>query len=228
MMRRLVYVMLATLLIAGSADIFAKRSSGFRSAPRKTSSFKPKTVPKPKPTVAPKKTRTEKKSTLKKKTDTKKQKAVSKNKMDRKQSKAMKTKNKAAAKKYGNKKNASKAYRNDMVKKNNYTSSTPPATRPTHVPQTVVITGHPAVSVGYYPFGGHYGYGYMDPITGTYMALTAHQMLMDDMAMQRAGYGHWSADGTPVVYRNTGAVFLWLIIILVVIVLIAVAFRGFS
>lgn len=206
-MRRLMFVFFAVLLIVGSAEILAK--------PRRSTSFSPKRTTNTRKTVAPKKTRTDNKSIIKKKTSTKKPKAVSKSKMDKKQTKAMRSKNTAAAKKYGNKKTAAKAYKSDMVKQNNYSSSTAPKTRPANIPQTVVIAGTPGIAVGYRSFGGYYGYGYMDPVTQVYMALATQHMLVNDMAMQRAGYGHWNANGTPIVYRNTGAVVLWALIIII-------------
>ena len=213
-MRRLMFVFFAVLLMVGSADIIAKRGgSSFRRSTSK--SFSKKTTTKK--TVAPKKTRTDNKSTIKKKASTKKPKAVSKNKMDKKQTKAMRSKNTAAAKKYGNKKTAAKAYKTDMVKKNNYSSSTAPKTRPANIPQTVVIAGNPGIAVGYHSFGGYYGYGYMDPVTQVYMALATQHMLVNDMAMQRGGYGHWNANGAPVVYRDRGAlaIVLWAFIIII-------------
>jgi hypothetical protein len=230
-MRRLFVVLFAVLLmVGGGEDIFAKsRGGGSRKSSFKLS--KPKPRPKPAPTkkiVKPKKTRTDKKSTIKKTSTSTKPKAVSSNKMDRKQTKAMKTKNTAAGKKYGNKANASKAYKGDMAKKHtSYRSSTPPATRPASVPRTVVVVaGQPGYAVGYHPFGGgFYGYGYMDPVTNMYVRLAAAQMIANDMALQNAGYGHYGANGAPVVYRSNGLIiflsifgFICLIVIVVAVV----------
>lgn len=234
MQRRIVVVFLAVLMFVGSADILAKRGGSSRSSTRSsTKSTKSVFKPKPKPAkkvVAPKKTRTDNKSTIKKVAPSTKQKpkAVSKNKMDRKQTKAMKSKNAAAGKKYGNKANAAKAYKADMAKKHTqYRSSTPPKTRPASVPQSVNVGGASRnvtyVSLG----GGMYGYGYMDPVTSMYVALAANQMVANDMALRNAGYGHYNANGTVVVYRNTGAIILWSVIgMFVLIVIIAVVVKN--
>jgi len=139
-----------------------------------------------------------------------KPKAVSKNKMDKKQTKAMKSKNKSASKKYGNKANAAKAYKQDMAKKSSsYKSATPPAVRPAYVPRTVIVGGS-SLGVSYYPLGGgFYGYGYMDPVTRAYIAVNSSQMIANDMALRDAGYGDYNSNGTVVVYRNNGLVALW-------------------
>lgn len=213
-MRRLFIVLFITfLMVGGGEDILAKGSRGgkssFRSSGSKSSGSIFKTAKsKPKPAVAPKKTRTDQKSTIKKSTNTQKPKAASQNKMDRRQTKVMKSKNKVAAKKYGNKANATKTYKTDMAKKHtSYKSATPPSTRPASIPQTVVINNGPSMAIGYHPFGGgYYGYGYMDPVTNMYVRLAAAQMIANDMALQSAGYGHYGANGAPIVYRNNWAV----------------------
>ena len=231
-MRQLFVVLFAVLLmVGGGEDLFAKGSrSSSRSSSKSSfkSTPKPKTVQAPKKTIAPKKTRTDQKSTLKKSPTSTKPKAVSANKMDRKQTKAMKSKNTAAAKKYGNKANAAKAYKTDEAKKHSsYTSPNPPSTRPASIPQTVVVAGYPSCSVGYYPFGGGlYGYGYMDPLTRMYIAVSASQMIANDMALESAGYGHYGPTGAPVVYRSSNGVYiLFSIIGICVIIAIIVAVK---
>ncbi len=242
-MRRLFVVLFITfLMVGGGEDLFAKGSrGGSRSSSRSSSKssggmFKSKTKVKstPKKVVKPKKTRTDQKSTVKKTATSTKQKpkAVSSNKMNRKQTKAMKSKNATAGKKHGNKANATKAYKGDMAKKHtSYRSSTPPATRPASVPRTVVVVaGQPGYAIGYHPFGGGmFGYGYMDPMTGLYIRLAASQMIANDMALQSAGYGHYGANGAPVVYRNNGRTVLWIFIdIFVIVILIAVVRKVFG
>jgi len=207
-------VILTLLLAVGTIDTMAKgssrsssRSSSFKSSSTKSSPAKTTTTKTVQKKASPTKQKATNQSTFKKKTDTNqkkavKPKAVSKNKIDRKVSKAQRTKNTTAAKKYGNKNVASKAYKEKMVSSNNYKTSTPPKIRPAHIPQTVVIGGS-SLSVGYYPIGGYYGYGYMDPITRMYVACAAAHMIADANAMQSAGYGHWNDDGTPVRYGNS-------------------------
>lgn len=246
-MRQLFYVMFVSLLMVGSADIFAKNRTRSRpSTPKRTTRTVKKSTPKrtvvkkstprktteKKSTIAPKKTRTDKKSTIKKTTTKKneKPKAVSTSKIDKRQSKAMKGKNTAAAKKYGNKKSATKAYRSDLAKKNKYTSSTPPSTRPSHIPPTVVhggITYQTRYSV--LP-GGGYGYMRYNPLTGMYYVMDPIDYLIMESAMMNAGYGHWDARGRPVTYGpGAGLVVLYIFLgCIVVVILIAVGRKVFS
>lgn len=121
------------------------------------------------------------------------------NKMAKKN--ALQSKNNAAGKKYGSKKNAEAAYRKNMTSSNKYTSKTPPATRPANIPQNVTSGGR-SVNVTYNVLpGGGYGYGYRDPLTGTFMAMTAAYMIADAAMMNRHGYGAYDQYGNPV-YRQ--------------------------
>jgi hypothetical protein len=76
--------------------------------------------------------------------------------------------------------------------------------------------------------GGGYGYGVYDPLTHVFMALTAHQMVVNDMAMMEAGYGRWGQDGRPVdVHHNSGVTFLYILIGIVIVVVIIVVISRF-
>lgn len=72
--------------------------------------------------------------------------------------------------------------------------------------------------------GGYYGYGYMDPVTHTMVALAAHQMMVDDMRMMQAGYGQWDSTGRPVVHRysaGTEVIVIGIIVLLIIVGVIA-------
>lgn len=215
-----------------SADLFARggrgggsfgggRSGGSRSSFSRSSSSR---STKSKSTI--------KKSSKPRNKEAVKPKSVSKNKMDKKMSKQAAVKNKAAHKKYGNKKAATAAYRKKLTSGNKYTSATAPKTRPKHIPQTTTVGGK-TVNVTYNSFGGGgYGYGYMDPTTGVFMALAANQMMVNSAMMSQAGYGQWNANGTPyvapVVVQRTYDPMGWiwgLIGFVIVIALIAVVVK---
>ena len=128
---------------------------------------------------------------------------TSKTALDQKLAKknALLSQNNAAGKKYGTKASAETAYRSKMASSNKYTSSTPPATRPDYIPQTVSAGGR-NVNVTYHALpGGGYGYGYMDPITHTFMTLTAAHMIADAAHMSRYGYGDYDAYGRPIYHQ---------------------------
>lgn len=241
-MKHSLHFVLCFLIVIGTSDIFARRgggssfrssspsrSSSFRSSPSRSSrssSFKSK-----KSTPAKKSTRATKSSTLKKTSTSKKAKpkAVARSKVAKKKQKALAQKNNAAAKKYGNKKNAEKAFREKMSSQNKYTSSTPPSKRPDYVPQNVTINNtHVSTSYGMLP-GGGYGYGYMDPTTHMFCALAAHQMIVNDAMLMNHGYGSYGPGGQPVM-MSTGAsiamIIIWIIVACVVIALIIVAIRA--
>jgi cation transport ATPase len=226
-MRQFIICMLALLFVASSVDIVAKVRS--RSPSRSTF----RTPSKPKVRKAPAKVKKVDKKAVQpgkakakssfKKPDKKKDpkaKAVSKSKMDRKQSKAMKTKNNVAAKKYGNKKKATESYRKDMATKK-YTSQ--PATRPAHIPERVSVGG------AYYPsvyYGGYYCY--RDPLTMAYINLTASQMVVNQMAMQNAGYGQWQANGQPVRQSNPFSILFFFIGATIFVVVVVIVIKKFS
>jgi hypothetical protein len=234
-MRKLHFVVYLLLIIGVSTNVYSRRGGGssFRSSSSRRSSYSApkrttvkKTTPrKSTPTRAKKSSTIKKKSTTSKKTATK-PKAVSTSKISKKKAKAYASQNKAAAKKYGTKKKAESAYREKLASKNKYNSPTPPSTRPDYVPQSVTINNtHVNTSYGMLP-GGYYGYGYMDPITHTMVALAAHHMMVDDMRMMQAGYGQWDSTGRPIIYRSsTGAIVIGVIVLLVIIgVIIAISF----
>jgi cobalamin biosynthesis Mg chelatase CobN len=144
-----------------------------------------------------------KKATATKPTSTKsyvKPKAVSKSKLDAKQSK--KVASSKSAKRYTSKKEAESAARKDLKAKNTYTSSTPPATRPSHVPQNVTRDGQ-SYNVNYHRMSdGSYGYGYRDPTSGLLVSLLAADMIMDAAYMRNHGYAYGPAPRTTVVHTN--------------------------
>ncbi len=130
--------------------------------------------------------------------------------------------NKAANKKYGNRKKASKKARADLAKKNRYTRKTPPARRPSHIPQNVTINNRSyGTSYGMFP-GGGYGYGYMNPLTGLFCAMAANQMIVNDQYMAQNGYGAWGAQ-RQVYHSNSGGLgFLYFIIGMCLVVVVGV------
>lgn len=148
--------------------------------------------------------------------------AVSNNTMDKKQAKAIASQNNVAAKTYGSKANAEKAFRDKLSASNDYTSPTPPTVRPTNIPQTVVINNTSvSSSYGMLP-GGHYGYGYYDPMTHMMVALAANQMMVDNAMMRQSGYGQWDDSGRPViVHESSPASAVALVIIIGVVAIIA-------
>ncbi len=114
---------------------------------------------------------------------------------------ALLSQNNEAGKKYGTKAAAETAYRQKMASQNTYTSSTPPATRPDYIPQTV-STGGRNVNVTYHALpGGGYGYGYMDPMTNVFVTLTTAHMIADAARMNAYGYGDYDAYGRPVYHQ---------------------------
>jgi len=114
---------------------------------------------------------------------------------------ALLSQNNEAGKKYGTKAAAETAYRQKMASQNTYTSSTPPATRPDYIPQTV-STGGRNVNVTYHALpGGGYGYGYMDPMTNAFVTLTTAHMIADAARMNAYGYGDYDAYGRPVYHQ---------------------------
>jgi len=156
-------------------------------------------------------------STIKKTTTTKteKPKAVKTSAVTKQKAKAMASTNKAAAAKYGTKANAEKAYREKIAASNKYNSPTPPATRPDNIPQSITINNMSVrPDYGMLP-GGYYGYGYMDPVTHMMVALTAHQMIVNDAMMMNDGYGQWDSSGRPVIVHtgtSRGLIILFVII----------------
>jgi hypothetical protein len=151
-----------------------------------------------------------------------KPKAVSNNFMDKKQAKAIASQNNVAAKTYGSKANAEKAFRDKLSASNQYNTSTPPAVQPTNIPRTIIInnTSVPS-SYGMLP-GGHYGYGYYDPMTHVMVALAANQMMVNNSMMRESGYGQWDDSGRPIiVHESNPASAIALVIIIGVVAIIA-------
>lgn len=180
------------------------RSSGRSSSFSRSSRSKPKTYSRPAKRASKPSRAVTKPSAIKKssKTTAAKPKAVSANKLDKQRQKQMVSKDKAAFKKYSNKKQAKSAYQKKMASSNKYTNATPPASRPKNIPQNVNAGGR-SVNVTYNVLpGGGYGYGYMDPMSGMFMAVAAHHMIVNASMMRSAGYGQWDASGRPVVVRS--------------------------
>jgi hypothetical protein len=148
--------------------------------------------------------------------------AVSNSTMDKKQAKAIASQNNVAAKTYGSKANAEKAFRDKLSASNQYNSPTPPAVQPASIPRTIVINNTSvSSSYGMLP-GGHYGYGYYDPMTHMMVALAANQMMVDNAMMRQSGYGQWDDSGRPViVHRSSPASAVALVIIIGIVAIIA-------
>jgi hypothetical protein len=154
---------------------------------------------------------------------TSKPKAVSNNSIDKKQAKAIASQNNNAAKTYGSKANAEKAFREKLSTSNKYTSPTPPAVRPANIPQTIVINNTSvSPSYGMLP-GGHYGYGYYDPMTNMMVALAANQMMVDNAMMRQSGYGQWDDSGRSVVVHEPSSSSA-IVLVLVILGAVAIAF----
>lgn len=194
------FAVLLTFLVA---DTFAKsRSSGgfggsrssYKSTPSKSySTHKPK---KSTSSWSSKKSTTKPsyKSKSTTTTSTTKPKAVSTNKLDAKQTK--KVTSSTTTKRYTSKKEAEAAARKELASKNTYTSSTPPPTRPSYVPQTVTRNGRTYETDYYRLPNGSYGYGYRDPTTGLIVSLLAADMIMDAAYMRNHGYTYGPAPRT--------------------------------
>lgn len=98
-----------------------------------------------------------------------------------------------------------------LAKNNKYNSPTPPSQRPEHIPQNVTVNNTTVnTSYGMLP-GGYYGYGYMDPIIGTMVALAAHDMMVTNAMLRNHGYGTYSASGAVVVTRDPIGIILGII-----------------
>jgi hypothetical protein len=200
----------------GSSFSSSRRSSSFSSSRKSSSSFS-------KPSSSSRKVN--KSSTIKKNTTStsSKPKAVASSKISNKKAKAIASKNKTAAKKYGTKANAEKAYREKLISSNHYNNPTPPSTRPASVPQSITVN-HTSINTSYGMLpGGYYGYGYIDPVTHLMVALAANQMMVNDAMMMEAGYGQWDNTGRPIVVHSHGFLIgissLILVIIIGVIIL---------
>lgn len=144
--------------------------------------------------------------------------STSTNRNDRAMARQNARTNNAASQRYGSRTNASAAYSRQLASRNSYTSATAPTTRPRHIPATTSVGGR-NVNVSYNVLpGGGYGYGYISPTTGLFVALAANQMYVNNAMLASAGYGSYNANGQPqtVVYRDgPGAGFIILMIILV-------------
>ncbi len=166
-----------------------------------------------------------------------KPKAVSKNKLDVKQTKRQASST-VSKKKYSSKKDAENAARKDLLKKNTYTSSKAPSTRPSHVPNSVTRNGR-SYDVDYHPMpGGGYGYGYRDPTSGLIISLLAADMIMDAAYMRNHGYTYGPTanmqprhtHSTHVVHHGSSgssgsSVAIWILLItLLLVVFIAIAY----
>jgi hypothetical protein len=153
-----------------------------------------------------------------------KPKAVSNNFMDKKQAKAVASQNNVAAKTYGSKANAEKAFRDKLSASNQYNTPTPPAVQPTNIPRTIIInnTSVPS-SYGMLP-GGHYGYGYYDPMTHVMVALAANQMMVNNSMMRESGYGQWDDSGRPIIVHESNPVTALIYFILIVGAVVLVVF----
>ncbi len=98
------------------------------------------------------------------------------------------------------------------------TFSSPPSTRPSWIPETTTIGGR-SVNVVYSPMLG--GYGYLNPLLGTWMLYDA---LKDAAMMDRLMAGNGYYYGPPPVYGGYDPGFVNLaVILLFVIVMIAIA-----
>ena len=196
-----VSALFAIMALFVASETFSKgsrSSSSSRSTPSKSSSWSSKKST-PSKKATPSKTWGSKKSknasTLKKSTSTKPKAIAPKTKAEKKLAKKFAGTDKAAA----------TAYRQKMAAStpNKYTSATAPTQRPSHIPQTVLIGGS-SLHTSYAMFpGGGYGYGYIDPMTATFIALQPRYYHVDPYQMRAAGYGNWDASGRPIVYRTT-------------------------
>ena len=71
--------------------------------------------------------------------------------------------------------------------------------------------------------GGGYGYGYYDPLhPGVFMAVAAHQMMVNDAMMMNSGYGHWDNRGRPVVVHSNGALIVYFVLMGIIVVVVVV------
>jgi len=227
-MQRIIVVFFLSLSLLVTSDVYARRGGGSFSSPSRS-------VPsRSAPRTAPRKTAPTKPSTITKKSVTnQKPKAVSKNKLDQKQQKMLASKDKEAFKKYSNKSQATDAYKESLAKNSTYTNSTAPTQRPSHIPEKITQNGQP-VNVTYNVLpGGGYGYGYMDPVTMAFIALTPRYYVVDPYAMRSAGYGQWDASGRPVITRvgpsspllpppPPGWIVFWIVIIIIAGVVVVI------
>ena len=222
-MRKLIVVLLSLSLLV-SSDLFARTSSrsggsSFRSSPRSAPS---KPSPKPAPTkpsqpstIKPAQTTT---------TTTQKPKAVSTNAIDKKQQKMLVSKDAEAFKKYPTKAAAENDYKQSLAKQSTYTSSIPPTQKPSYIPENITSNGRPVnVTYNVYP-DGRYGYGYVDPTTMLFVALASDHYRVDSYEMRNAGYGQWDNTGKPIVvhHRSYGLIIFFTILGIIVIVFVIV------
>lgn len=222
-MRHYIVALICSIMIIGVTDeAFARRSSSSsfsrsssRSYSRPSTSRRSTSTPSKRKSTSSftkKKASTEKKATVSKTPSKSKPKAQSQSKL----TKAVKKKNAQANKKYsqyGNNARSkaaadfkqSKEWKTESQKlasQNQYKSSTPPPSRPEYVPQNVTVGGSSVpTTYGMLP-GGYYGYGYMDPVTGSMMALAAHDMMVTNAMLRTHGYGTYGAGGAVVVQRD--------------------------
>ena len=231
---RLVMTVLLSLSLLLSSDILARSSSrsggsSFRSSPRSAPSRPAPSKPAPSKPSAPAQAAPSKPtqpSTINKATTTttQKPKAVSPTAVDKKQQKMLAAKDQTAAKKYSTKAAAENDYKASLAKQSTYTSPTPPAQKPSYIPD-VTSNGRP-VTYNVYP-DGRYGYGYMDPTTMLFVALAADHYVVDPYQMRSAGYGNWDASGRPIVVRNSHGfliffIILWLGVVVAVFIVAAI------
>lgn len=222
-MYRVLTALLVLILIAGDIGARGYRSSSFggsRSSSRSYSSPSRSTSTRRSSSTSFSKksssTTADKATTVKKASTTSKPKAVAATKT----SKALQKKNATAAKKYGNKSTAAKAYRQENKAKLESLASKKydkqPETRPEHIPAQ--YSGPNGASYPTVYNGGYYGY--YDP-AGAFIRYAAMDMLVTSAMLRSAGYGHYNAAGQPVVVHSNGSsVIAWIVGIVVALVLI--------
>lgn len=191
-MKRFVMSVLCTMLLF-SQDAFSRRSGGSSFSSSRSSRSYSRPVSKKTSTAPRKSTTTVKKATTKTQA---KPKAIAKTSTSKKISK----KEALAAKKYGNKKNATSSFRKEQAKNYKNKFEKEPAKRPEYIPSSVSRGG---VSHNVTFYNGSYGYYNMVNGVRTWMLLDmATDMMVTDAMLRSHGYGVYGAGGTPVVYQS--------------------------
>jgi hypothetical protein len=138
---------------------------------------------------------------------------------------------------------ADEAYRQSLVVKTQYTSATPPATKPDYVPNDIQVSGHPVhVTYNHYSSGG-YGYGYYDPTSHLFVTLAATHMILnaqreaelDHMYNQQIAAQQYQQQEQPQIVQQPiqkdeehGFVFyfLWFCAVIAIIAIVALIMRN--
>ena len=193
-MNRIFIMFLSASLLLNTADVFAHNSSSRSSSSSSRGSSSSYSKPAPKKITTTKKPSTS--SYAKVTSSPKEQKSKAAFQKSGKFNRALAKKNASAASKYGNKSAATNAYKQKLESQNKYTSSTPPSTRPTYIPNTFLVGGT-SYSPIYGMHGGSYMYGYHDAF-GMFHPIPRTAYIVDDYDMMSRGYGAWGANGQPI------------------------------